>query len=102
MIGAALTAAKVAQAAPKLRALHKACDGIESAFLKQMLGAMHRANDAIKASDELSGGATGEDDYKDMMDTALADRLAARGTLGIAKMTFHATAARALEERAKA
>ena len=94
MIPGVMAAAKIEAAAPKLRELKKACDGIESNFLKQMLTAMHRTVDAAKPE----GDDTGMDDYKDMLDNALADRLAARGTLGISKMTLHATAQRALNE----
>ena len=94
MLSAALAASALERAAPRLKELKKACDGMESAFLKQMLTAMHRTVQET----ETGGDDTGMDDYKGMMDDALADRLAERGTLGISKMTFHATARQALND----
>ena len=92
MIPGALAAARFAEAAPKLEKLKKACDGMEASFLKQMLTAMHAT---VQETDQ-GGDHTGMDEYKGMMDDALANRLAARGTLGISKMTFHATAKKIL------
>ncbi len=97
MIPGVMAAAKIEAAAPKLRELKKACDGIESNFLKQMLTAMHRTVDAARPE----GDDTGMDSYKDMLDSALADRLASRGTLGISRLTLHATAGRVLAEAAE-
>lgn len=95
MIPGALEAARIARAAPKLKELKKACDAVESGFLKQMLGAMHRMAESAKPL----GDDTGMDAYQDMMDNAVADRLASRGAVGISKMAFHATARQALGER---
>lgn len=92
MIPGVLAAAKVAEAAPQLQKLKKACDGMEASFLKQMLTAMH----ATVQETDAGGDHTGMDEYKGMMDDALAHRLAERGTLGISKMTFHATAKKVL------
>lgn len=102
MIGSALaqavkTVESVERATPKLKALKKACDGMESNFLRQMLSAMHKT---VQETD-LGGDHTGMDEYKSMFDGSIADRLAERGTLGISKMTFDATAGRAMNDAFK-
>ena len=94
MIPGALAAAKVAAEAPKLEKLKKACDGLEASFLKQMLTAMHHT---VQETDQ-GGDHTGMDEYKGMMDNALADRLAERGTLGISKMVYRLEATRTLND----
>ena len=96
MIPGALAAARVAGTAPELQKLKKACDGMEASFLKQMLTAMH----ATVEETDTGGDHTGMDSYKGMMDDALANRLAERGTLGISKMTFRATASKVLNPHA--
>ena len=76
---------QIAQKQGELTKLKKACDGMESSFLRQLLQTMRES--AKSGDDPLAGGA-GSDTYRDMADGALADRLAERGTLGISKMAF--------------
>lgn len=95
MLPGLLGAARIEAHADELTRLKKACDGMESSFLRQLLSVMR---ETVKATD-LGGDDTGMDDYKSMADGALADRLAERGTLGISKMTFKATAAQVLNHR---
>lgn len=94
MVPGALAAAAVAGEAPKLRQLKKACDGLEASFMKQLLSVMHGSVQEAKPV----GDDTGMDNYKSMMDDAVAGRLAERGTLGISKMAFHATAGQVLND----
>lgn len=94
LAGAVKGATEVGAAHDDLKKLKKSCDGIESSFLKQMLTAMHKT----VAETKLGGDDTGEENYRDMTDNAIADTLAQRGTLGISKMTYAATSARVLND----
>lgn len=94
MLPGVLVAGQVAQAEPRLKQLKKACDGMESNFLKQMLTAMHKT----VQDTNLEGEAPGMDTYKGMMDDAVADALAERGTLGISKMVFRSQAEQAFKQ----
>ncbi len=94
MLPAVLAAGSVAKAEPRLKELKKACDGMESNFLKQMLTAMHKT----VTETNLEGEAPGMDTYKGMMDDAVADHLAQRGTLGISKMVFRSQAEQAFKQ----
>ena len=102
MIGNALTAAvkaadNVQSHQKDLTKLKKACDGMESSFLRQMLSEMRKTiTDAKPEGDD-----TGSDTYKSMFDGALADRLAERGTLGISNKVFHAMAGQVLNDKTK-
>lgn len=88
-LGTALRAAgNIEQNAERLTKLKKACDGMESSFLRQMLSVMRETVEETK----LGGDDTGADTYRSMFDGAIADQLAARSSLGISKMTFRATA----------
>lgn len=97
LVGAVKTAQAVEASSTKLKGLKKACDGLESSFLKQMLTVMHQTVQETK----LGGDDTGADNYKSMFDDAIANKLAERGALGISKMTFHATAGQALNDAFK-
>lgn len=79
----------------ELKKLKKACDGMESSFLRQMLAEMRKTT----SETSLGGDDTGADTYRDMFDGALADRLASRGTLGISNKVFHAIAGQVLNSR---
>lgn len=85
---------KLAENQEDLAKLKKACDGMESSFLRQLLSVMRETVDHTK----LGGDDTGSDTYRDMFDGAVADKLAERGTLGISKMTFHAAAGQVLNK----
>lgn len=75
--------AAVAEAQPELTKLKKACVGMESSFLRQMLSAMRKT-----VQESHVGNDTGGDTIRGMADDALADRMAERGTLGISDRTF--------------
>ncbi|RYG18559.1 hypothetical protein EON82_22465 [bacterium] len=97
MIGGALNAAmkavdNVQSHEKELTKLKKACDGMESSFLRQMLAEMRKT----VTETETGGDNTGAETYKSMFDGALADRLAERGTLGISNKIFHAMATQVL------
>ena len=94
MLNGVLAAGQVAKSEPQLKKLKKACDGMESNFLKQMLTAMHKTVEETN----LEGSAPGMDTYKGMMDDAVADRLAERGTLGISKLVFHSQVEQAIKQ----
>ncbi len=79
----------------ELNKLKKACDGMESSFLRQMLSEMRKSVGETK----LGGDDTGADTYQGMSDDALADRLASRGTLGISNKVFHAMAGQVLNSK---
>lgn len=83
---------KIADNKPKLDQLKKACDGLEANFTHQLLSAMRRTVQETKTG----GDDTGMDTYRDMFDNAISERLAARGSLGIAKLTFNAMAGQVL------
>ncbi len=97
MINGALTKAlgNVQAQSKELTKLKKACDGMESSFLRQMLSEMRKTVDETKTG----GDDTGSDTYKGMLDDALADRLAAKGTLGISKTVFHSMAGQVLNAK---
>ncbi len=94
MIPAALSqVTKVAEHKEELTKLKKACDGMESSFLRQLL---HTMRESVTETD-LGGDKTGMDTYRDMLDGAMADKMAQRGTLGISKMAYEAMAGRILK-----
>lgn len=99
MIGNVLSAAvkaadNVGSHQKELTKLKKACDGMESSFLRQMLSEMRKT----VSETESGGDDTGADTYKSMFDGALADRLAERGTLGVSNKVFHAMAKQVLNK----
>ena len=98
MTSAALTemvraGANVAAKQGELTKLKKACQGLESSFLRQLLGEMRKSVQEIHVGDD-----TGGDTLRGMADDALADRLAERGTLGIANRTFGLMAGQVLDK----
>ena len=97
VLSSAVKAADNVQSHEKeLTKLKKACDGMESSFLRQMLAEMRKTITEAKPE----GDDTGSDTYKSMFDGALADRLAERGTLGISNKVFHAMARQVLDKNA--
>jgi Rod binding domain-containing protein len=100
VIGNALTAAvkaadNVQSHHKELTKLKKACDGMESSFLRQMLAEMRKT----VVETETGGDDAGAETYKSMFDGALADRLAERGTLGVSNKVFHAMVGQVLNSK---
>jgi flagellar protein FlgJ len=74
----------VASAAPVVTStqdLHKAAQGFEAVFLRQLIGAMRQA----KLAEEMFGsGAT--DNFRELADARTAESMASLGQFGIARM----------------
>lgn len=77
----------------ELSKLKKACQGMEASFLRQLLSTMRQTVSETHVGDD-----TGGDTIRGMSDDALADRLAERGTLGIANRTFGLMAPKVLNQ----
>ena len=61
--------------------LKQAAQAFEAVFVRQMIGAMRQA----KLAEEAFGSSAGEQ-FRDMSDARLADKMAADGSFGIANM----------------
>lgn len=68
------------RAAPQLKKLEKAVQGIEAMFMKDLLGVMRKS----LPKDE--NAMPGRDIYYDMLDQAISESMAKNGALGIGKM----------------
>jgi peptidoglycan hydrolase FlgJ len=64
--------------------LHKAAQGFEAVFLREMIASMRKAK---LADGMLSSAAT--DNFREMADARTADTMATRGQFGIAAMVEH-------------
>ena len=82
--GIALNAGKAAPAkAPRDPGLEKAAKAFEAVFLRQMIGAMRSAT----KGDTLLGSDAGNQ-FRDLMDSRLADDMAGKQSFGIAEMVL--------------
>ncbi|MBX3119899.1 MAG: rod-binding protein [Fimbriimonadaceae bacterium] len=68
------------QAEPQIQKLAKATEGVEAMFLKDLLGIMRKS--VLKTDKPMPGS----DIYYDMLDQALSENMAKKGSLGISKM----------------
>jgi Rod binding domain-containing protein len=80
-------------AKPKLASLKSSCDGMESAFLKQIVSSMRKSAGSVHFGKDFGG-----DMYRDMFDGTISDMLAEKGTVGIGRAMFASVAPRVLNE----
>lgn len=81
--GAVTAIRTVRQNADRAKALRKATTGLESHFVKQLLGALRRTT-AIAGGTESHETQT----YREMMDDALAGKIAETGRFGIGEVVY--------------
>ena len=75
--------AQPAAAADRHKQLQQAAQAFEAVFLRQMIGSMRQAK---LADDDLLGGGTAGDQFRDMYDARIADSMSGKGGFGIATM----------------
>jgi flagellar protein FlgJ len=71
------------QASGKHKQLQQAAQAFESVFLRQMIGSMRQAK---LADDDLLGGGSAADQFRDLYDGHIADSMSSKGGFGIAAM----------------
>ena len=72
-----------AQGADKKKQLEAAAKAFEAVFMRQMIGSMRQAK---LADDELTGGGSAADQFRDLQDAKLADSMVEKGGFGVAQM----------------
>ena len=80
---ASTPAGAAAQAADKKKQLEAAAKSFEAVFMRQMIGSMRQAK---LSEDDLLGGGSAADQFRDLQDARLADSMVAKGGFGIAQM----------------
>ncbi len=71
------------QPTSKQKQLQQAAQSFEAVFLRQMIGSMRQAK---LADDDLLGGGSAADQFRDLYDGHVADSMASKGGFGIAAM----------------
>jgi flagellar protein FlgJ len=71
------------QAADKKKQLEAAAKSFEAVFMRQMIGSMRQAK---LSDDDLLGGGSAADQFRELQDAKLADSMVAKGGFGIAAM----------------
>jgi flagellar protein FlgJ len=69
--------------ADKKKQLEAAAKAFEAVFMRQMIGSMRQAK---LADDDLLGGGSAADQFRDLQDSKLADSMVDKGGFGIAQM----------------
>ena len=77
------TPAQAGPAAGKHKQLQQAAQAFEAVFLRQMIGSMRQAK---LADDDLLGGGSAGDQFRDLYDARIADSMANKGGFGLAAM----------------
>lgn len=80
---ASTPAAAPTQAADKKKQLEAAAKAFEAVFMRQMIGSMRQAK---LSDDDLLGGGSAADQFRDLQDARLADSMVDKGGFGIAAM----------------
>lgn len=81
--GRAVAGADQSAHSKELRDLKKACEQFEAVFAKKLLSEMRRGVKETQIGDQ-----AGSEIYRDMMDQAIADSIAHRGSLGIGDLLY--------------
>jgi len=76
-------AAQPAANADKRKQLEAAAKAFEAVFMRQMIGSMRQAK---LADDDLTGGGSAADQFRDLQDAKLADSMVEKGGFGVAQM----------------
>jgi peptidoglycan hydrolase FlgJ len=71
------------RAGDKKQQLEAAAKAFEAVFMRQMIGSMRQAK---LSEDDLLGGGSAADQFRDLQDARLADSMVAKGGFGIAQM----------------
>ena len=77
--------AQTGAASAKHKQMLQAAQAFEAVFLRQMIGSMRQAK---LAEDDLLGGGSAADQFRDLYDSHIADSMASKGGFGIAAMVL--------------